>query len=240
MIEEAIRKVMELTPGKYVLDAFGRQVWNKNGATLPDPSWPTLELVSLTALEEYIKEAHPQEILDKDFIHIASPDLVVFQGPVTGEKRIVNTYAQARCGYRSFGFGSWMPTEEFIIGLQTMFVQDETTAKLLKILGNLSDDTQVKTLDNGFSQEVTSRTGITMVGNVELPNPVELRPYRTFQEVVQPKSNYVLRMQKNSYGISCALFDVGGDLWKLEAVKAIKEWLELILAGTDIDIPVLG
>lgn len=238
MIEEAIRKVMELTPGKYVLDAFGRQIWNKNGATLPDPSWPTLGFVSLTALEEYIKEAHPQEILDKDFIHIASPELVVFQGPVTGEKRIVNTYAQAKCDYRPFVFGCWIPTEEFIIGLQTMFVQDETTAKLLKVVGNLSSDTQIKTLDNGVSQEVTARAGITMVDNVELPNPVELRPYRTFLEVVQPKSEYVLRMQKNSYGISCALFDVGGNLWKTEAVKAIKEWLELILAGTDI--PVLG
>lgn len=59
MIEEAIDKIITMTPGKYVLDAFGRQVWDKNGATLPDPTWPTLGLVSLTALEEYIKEAHP-------------------------------------------------------------------------------------------------------------------------------------------------------------------------------------
>ncbi len=124
--------------------------------------------------------------------------------------------------------------------LQTQFVKDDVTDKLLKIVGNLSDETSVKTLDDGYSQQVTAKVGVVSVENVELPNPVELRPYRTFREVEQPLSKYVLRMRRNaaSKDVSCALFDVGQDAWEIEAIKNIKAWLTKELGKPDL--PVIG
>ena len=234
MIKEAMEKVISLATGNIIKDEFGRQVWDKTGAFLNDPEWPTLKLSSLTALEDYLKEVQTPK--DGDFLHIAGPNRVIFRGSVEEPKKKADIFADVRCEVGSFPFGTWLPTESFIIYLQTMFVADDITAELLKIVGNLSSDTSVKTLDNGVAQEVTARSGITMVNNVQLPNPVELRPYRTFREVQQPKSLYVFRMQKDGNFITCALFDVGGNLWEQTAIASIKEWLKATL----IDIPVIG
>lgn len=236
MIKEAIDKIIDMATGHIIKDDFGRQVWDKSGSFLNEPKWPTLKLLSLTALEDYLKTVHPQPVPSGVFLHIVSPTQVTFRGPVQEPKKIADVYVEAHCEGKAFPFGQWLPTESFIILLQTMFVADDTTADLLKIVGNLSSDTQVKTLDNGVAQEVTAKTGITMVANVQLPNPVKLRPYRTFREVEQPESLYVFRMQREGNFVTCALFDVGGNLWEQTAIASIKEWLK----KTGVDIPVIG
>ncbi|OPY04780.1 MAG: hypothetical protein A4E61_00561 [Syntrophorhabdus sp. PtaB.Bin184] len=236
MIKEAIDKIIDMATGHIIKDDFGRQVWDKSGSFLNEPKWPTLKLLSLTALEDYLKTVHPQPVPEGVFLHIASPTQVTFRGPVQEPKKTADVYVEVHCEGKAFPFGQWLATESFIILLQTMFVADDTTADLLKIVGNLSSDTQVKTLDNGVAQEVTAKTGITIVGNVKLPNPVTLRPYRTFREVEQPESLYVFRMQKEGNFVTCALFDVGGNLWEQTAIASIKEWLR----ETGIDVPVIG
>jgi hypothetical protein len=236
MIKEAIEKIIDMTTGDIIKDDFGRQVWNKTGAFMNEPKWPTLKLLSLTALDDYLKMVHPQPVPKGVFLHIASPTFVTFRGPVEKLKKAADTYAEACCDTKCFPFGQWITVESFIILLQTMFVANATTEDLLKIVGNLSSETSLKTLDNGVAQEVTARSGITMVENVKLPNPVELRPYRTFREVEQPESLYVFRMQKDGGSISCALFDVGGNLWEQTAIASIKEWLK----AAKLDIPVIG
>lgn len=236
MIREAIDRIIELTTGHIITDAFGRQIWDKSGNFMNEPKWPTLKLLSLTALEDYLKTVHPQPVPNGVFLHIVGPTTVTFRGPVEEPKKVADTYAEIHCDGKPFPFGQWVPTESFIILLQTMFVADDTTADLLKIVGNLSSETAIKTLDNGVAQEVTARSGITMVNNVKLPNPVKLRPYRTFREVEQPESLYVFRMQKDGGLISCALFDVGGNLWEQTAIAAIKKRLK----DTGVAIPVIG
>ena len=66
-----------------------------------------------------------------------------------------------------------------------------------------------------------------------VPNPVTLRPYRTFTEVTQPESEFVFRMKDDSMSVYCALFEADGGAWKREAMKNIKEHLEVEL----VDLP---
>lgn len=40
--------------------------------------------------------------------------------------------------------------------------------------------------DNGVSQVATVKTGVASLAKGKAPNPVTLRPYRTFSEVEQP------------------------------------------------------
>ena len=63
-----------------------------------------------------------------------------------------------------------------------------------------------------------------------VPNPVKLRPYRTFAEIEQPQSSYVFRIQDGDHGPSFKLVEADGGLWKNAVMKKIKEYLEFELS----------
>lgn len=60
-----------------------------------------------------------------------------------------------------------------------------------------------------------------------MPNPVYLAPYRTFREVTQPLSPFVLRMKQGREGglPTVALFEADGGKWKLDAIAFIRDFL---------------
>ena len=116
--------------------------------------------------------------------------------------------------------------ETFIINMQTAFVPSEVVDGVLRIVGNLKEESSAQTMDDGVSQSVTAKAGIAKVENVKLPNPITQAPYRTFLEVQQPESKFVIRIRKGQAGPSCALFEADGGAWELEAVLRIKEWLQ--------------
>lgn len=123
-------------------------------------------------------------------------------------------------------FDNYIPVEDFIVYLQSMFVQDETTANIMKIVGNLSQGVEAQFVDDGVTQRVTAMTGVTRKEVVSVPNPVELRPFRTFADIEQPSSNFVLRIKANNdRGPTCALFEADGGAWKNTAIATIKTWL---------------
>lgn len=68
--------------------------------------------------------------------------------------------------------------------------------------------------------------------DAKVPNPVKLRPYRTFHEVEQPASDFIFRM-KSERGISCALFEADGGAWENAAMANIKNYLEFELADVE-------
>ena len=62
-----------------------------------------------------------------------------------------------------------------------------------------------------------------------VPNPVRLRPYRTFGEIEQPESAYVFRIKDSERGPAFKLVEADGGLWKNDAMKRIKEYMEFKL-----------
>ena len=58
--------------------------------------------------------------------------------------------------------------------------------------------------DDGVGQTVTAKSGVTRTTKVDVKNPWMLAPFRTFPEVAQPESPFILRMDKDS---QCALFE---------------------------------
>lgn len=86
--------------------------------------------------------------------------------------------------------------------------------------------------DDGVTQKATIKTGLASKGDAIVPNPVCLRPYRTFLEVEQPESAFVFRMKQDNYGsVMCAVFEADGGAWKMDATQAIKEYLQRELDG---------
>lgn len=135
-------------------------------------------------------------------------------------KRIDPYQAKASLG---INFGRWMDQEQAIIHLKTAFIQNEDSEYVLKLLSSISQEDGVKTDDNGITQTVTAKTGIAMKTNVAVKPIVKLRPYRTFLEVEQPESDFILRMGE---GPKIALFEADGGMWKIQAKKNIKQYFE--------------
>ena len=78
---------------------------------------------------------------------------------------------------------------------------------------------------------MTVAAGITRVAEAPVPNPIKLRPYRTFLEVEQPASLFVFRLRENKEaGIQAALFEADGGMWENLARLKIKDFLHERLA----------
>ena len=80
---------------------------------------------------------------------------------------------------------------------------------------------------------VSSAVQLTVNAVVEIKPRVMLRPFRTFLEVEQPESEFLLRVDPDE-GIG--FFEADGGIWKLEAKKNIADYFlknmgDLIDAG---------
>lgn len=125
-------------------------------------------------------------------------------------------------------FSNWRDQEEFNIMLQSMFINDADRNLVLDFASHLKIEKGAEVQDNGISQMATVRDGVASLAQAKTPNPVTLRPYRTFNEVEQPASQFVFRINKSA---NLALFEADGGKWKLEAVESIANYLKNELAS---------
>lgn len=231
MIAKAIEKLLELRRIEQ-REITGRNYTDRPLNPVLAPVQDLIAVHSLTGICDFL-DTEPNEGAE---LHIRSEKVVALISPVFGNfaQRIVFIRADAIMG--EFNFGQWYGLEFFIIALQTQFVQTETTAKLLAMIGNIADG-EVRTLkDDGVTQEVNLKAGITRKSATEVPNPVTLAPYRTFAEITQPESPFVFRMTPGSDKPTCALFEADGQRWKLDAIAGIKAWFK----KEKPDLPIIG
>lgn len=119
-------------------------------------------------------------------------------------------------------FGSYQSHEAFMIELRSKYIRNQDVDYLLQLLASVVDENSVKTSDNGLSQKVEIQQGITMIGEETVRPIVKLIPFRTFLEVEQPESEFLVRLQE---GGRIALFEADGGMWKLEAKRNIVSFL---------------
>ena len=196
------------------------------------PPIPTVLTVQyLDSLVAYCLERLEPE--RRYIIHVEKPSRVVLRGDLDPKVRVRESYLVAEAFTSDFEFGVFMPNEQFIIALQSEFVQDEQVADILKVVGNLETGSTVGTKDDGVSQVVEARVALAKTANVTLPNQIPLRPYRTFIEVEQPVSKFVLRIHADH---RCALFLADGGLWQIDAAKKVAKYIENALKSVGADI----
>lgn len=110
------------------------------------------------------------------------------------------------------------------------FIESDDLTVLKQVAGNIESGTTANYDDDGVSQKTTIKSGIANKTDVIVPNPVKLRPYRTFAEIEQPQSSYVFRIQDSDRGPSFKLVEADGGLWKNATMKKIKDYLAYELA----------
>lgn len=123
--------------------------------------------------------------------------------------------------------GNLMSQEQAIVELQSLYGATPDRDYLLDLLSHIDVNDGVSSMDNGVTQEVIVRTGAVLKQATPVRPIVQLQPYRTFLEVEQPISDFLLRVCKDGEPI---LFEADGGAWKLEAKRSIAAYLAEKLA----------
>lgn len=123
--------------------------------------------------------------------------------------------------------GNLMSQERAIVELQSLYGATPDRDYLLDLLSRIDVNEGVSSVDNGVTQEVNVRTGAVLKQATPVRPIVQLQPYRTFLEVEQPVSDFLLRVSKEG---EPTLFEADGGAWKLEAKRSIAAYLAEKLA----------
>lgn len=211
-----------------------------------EPVPETLVVSTLESLVGYLTSDHDEDYRDgrgDTLVHIVSPTEVRAYTDVFGEFNQRVCLAKAQAITPRIRLEEFLDPEVFNIQLAVHFVDTPARADVLRLTGNLAVTESVKVTDDGISQEATARKGIERLATVSVPNPVRLAPRRTFTEIVQPESAFVLRLAGGGDGRppKCALFDASIGAWELDAIAKIRGYLNTELAqGGDNPFDIIG
>lgn len=232
---EAIDRIVELA-GPTIEVIEDRTYSSQSLQPIIAPAAPVMEVHGLTALVEFLRWEFPGGLADLLAV-VRSERVVDVVGRVDEPWKKRPVMAQALFGEATkLPFGQYVDQQTFVIGIQVGFIQDETTAKLLQLVGTIRDSKVLDLKDDGTTQQVSASAGLAKVSLVDVPNPVTLRPYRTFPEVEQPDSMYVLRA-KSGHGDdlpSVALFMVEDPSWRYCARLSIAGYIKKQLADLTV------
>lgn len=220
MLEQAINRILELNEPT-IVEVGPYSYSDKRLSIITPPLTEAIHLSSLDSLVELMMYGSESDERHREIIHVESPTRVSVKSSIL-HFRNRETYYVVTPDLPSITFDRFMDLENFNIMLQSMFIDSAERAKVLSVVGSVTSSEVQSIDDDGISQQVAVTAGIHRKANSVVPNPVVLAPYRTFLEVQQPFSQFVLRMKD---GPSAALFEADGGQWKLEAVKKIKEYL---------------
>ena len=222
MIKEALRYIVDLSEKADIIPIDGHKYSTKLLHRISAPMASAINVTTLAGLIDYIKSNIDFEpSLMKLMLHVASPTSVVLYNRLrTDGSR--EAFMSAQPMLPSLTLNNFVAVEQFIINLQSSFIPNEDRDLVLKSIGRIEEKEVKETGDDGVSQAITVRTGIARKENVVVPNPVNLIPYRTFQEIYQPESQFILRLKD---GPVCGLFEADGGAWKMEAMASIKAYL---------------
>lgn len=212
MLTELLNRLLDLKRPETV--EIKEQIFSTNKLHLiPDsPSVDAIEIHSLTGIVDYIKSNFDSR--SKLLIHIESPTQLRLIDALdnTNNRRV---YLRSEAILPTIIFDRFIDREQFQIMLQANFVQTPDHLTVLDIVSQIYvTNGNVELKDNGFTQSVTTKTGSATLSATPIPPKVSLKPFRTFVEVSQPASDYILRL--NDRG-NVALYEADGGSWQLEA-----------------------
>lgn len=229
--KDALQFITDLAKTE-IIEVNGQKYSTKVITHVKLPSPAAIKISTLTGLVDYIKSEIDGLINENLLIQICSPhEVKLFSRIKDDASRDCFIISEAQLP--QIYFNTFVDVERFNIMLQSCFIKNEDCEAVLRVVGNITEENVRSVGDDGVSQTVTARAGIAKVANVPVPNPVILRPYRTFSEVEQPASKFVFRMQD---GPKAGLFEADGGAWRSEAMQNIKKYLDIALVDTGVKI----
>ena len=223
MIKEAINRILELGIPQ-ILDVGSLTYSDKNlHRVATERCADPLKTNTLKSIADYLEKDMDSCKAEKNIIHIVDPYEVRLYHYLNHD-RDRECVLTAKTDGSKFVFGQYYDVENFIINLQANFVRTENVEKLLSFVSTVAADSGVSQEDDGCTQKVTVKKGISLKGREAVPNPIALAPFRTFADIAQPESNFVFRLREGMNGVEAALFGADGEAWKLEAIKNMEDY----------------
>ena len=234
IIKDAIQKIEELVNKAVTVREIGGHTYlidkNNYEEIIPDAiSLPkTYYFSSLDGLVKMIRKEHKGIsdaccVPDVLYVNVTSPTSVDVTTAVDGYNRRAFLYHSSYEFPRKWIGANWFEHEEAMIVLRSQFIQNEGTEYLLDFLSRVSDENSVSSDDNGMTQTVQVKKGIALAAREQVKPIVNLRPYRTFLEVEQPESAFLIRIRE---GIQVGIIEADGGMWKIAARRSVVEYLE--------------
>ena len=233
--KEALQYVVGLGKAE-IIEVNGHNYSTVALERVTNPTPAALKATTLTSMIDYIKSKMDKKVSEKLLIHVVSPSKVVLQSELRADE-MRETYMEVNALLPEISFGYFMDVEKFNIMLQSTFVATEDKEIVLKVVGNVTDNVVKDTSDDGISQAVTIKTGLAKKGDVLVPNPVNLAPYRSFPEIQQVETPFVFRMRQGRENPEAAIFEADGGAWRNECMLRIKDFLSKNLSDIkDVEI----
>lgn len=228
MLKEAIQYIRETASKPEVRDIKGvSYIIDKEGGyqqVKPDVEYP--EELTLTSLDALVKMVKTEATELDTPLYITIPDhlTAICFGQPDAELRFnrVSYYRAKATDVPGWQSDVKMGFEEMQIALRTRFQETPDAAYAMKLLSDITTGGKITFNDNGIATSVVTQKGVALQANEAIRPIVRLKPYRTFQEVDQPESPFLIRVSER--GISFTEAD--GGMWKLTARQTIKAFLE--------------
>ena len=203
----------------------------------------TKGIFTLQGLVDFIKADVDGLFKDPKVRHIVSvisPAQVKIVSPLCGQENTRHVIASCNYEADAIYFGHQLTQEDFIVMMQSRFVDTPGRAMVLKVIGNMADDQTNNTADDGVTQKLVIKKGVVTNGEASFQNPAYLQPIRTFTEVEQPESPFILRITpgdpEKKTPVTIALHECDGGAWKIKAVQTIGAWLRKKLQGFNVEV----
>ena len=241
MNDEAVKSIEELTIKSMELKTVKDDQYSPVALhrVYSDPRPEPVGIKSLTGIMDFLESNVDKMDTSRLMLHIVDHTKVRIITDVCGESNKRNTVLVADLdGLTPFPFERFMDQETFIIKLRSMFGSTEDLESIIKYTSKIDDESAIRTEDDGITQNINMKKGLTGVKTERdtVPSLVTLRPYRTFPEAEQPKSEFLFRMKSIEGIVTCALFDADGGAWRNQARLNIAAYFE----ASDIKIPVIS
>lgn len=222
MLKAMIEKITELaTPKTYEIDG---SVYASKGLEFVQEKRRAPDKIRVTGLDSICKLVRNEadHVGRQIFIRVCDhKEVTVFTTLDMLEERFYLYGCNADTP--SVTMGRFMSYENAVIEIRSLYIPNQDTQYLLQLLSSISNESKVTSTDNGVTQKVEARSGIALNSLVEVKPRVNLRPFRTFVEVEQPESEFLLRINEKG---EIGLFPADGGVWKLEATRNIAGYFE--------------
>ena len=227
MLKAAIEKIQELcAPNLFQIDGNNFLADKAGGYTEVKPDLEMVENIHLSSLDAMVAFVKTEAVKNHDAVYITIPDhktVECFTHPYTGLRmNREHLYTADATDVPGWGEKVALPFEEAIIALRTRFQPTNDTEYALKLLSDITTGSKVTFNDNGVATSVVTKRGIDLQSNTTIRPIISLRPYRTFQEVEQTASEFLIRINERNI----TFIEADGGMWKLVARNTVKAYLE--------------
>lgn len=241
--KEAIEKIEDLVKSSLVVNVDGKSYTAKNLTPVVfEPTATPITISTLTGFVGFINQNIDMLDLSCGYITVIDDvNTVRLCSALFDETRNREELLNAKLdeNMETFPFGDFLEQEDFTIKLHSLFEKKEgddfdyVSSVVSKIVQSNSTETE----DDGITQHVTIRKGASgaLKETTAVKHIVKLSPYRTFREIEQVESQFLLRINADNGKVRVALFEADGGAWRNEARTRIAAFLK-----DKIDTPVIA